>query len=212
MFIQGAGSCDVGVAPSRSLSEPTLSGLLSIAQLGRLWATSGNLLISDDVKSVPAPEVRRVAFQPLVRVVLIPSRKEYAAADLLVTLWWEEQDYASFKSAAVLELKKLMVARNIRSSKEAIKILYQPDHDSEEEYCAVTASAEEISLQVSSPMKTVIASSGEQQLDNINMEKKAKMGLIEARTDVDLTDLRRHNRLESDAKTIHVHPLAYMCQ
>ena len=160
------------------------------------------------MKSVPAPEVRRVAFQPLVRVVLIPSRKEYAAADLLVTLWWEEPDYTSFKSAAVLELKKLMVARNIRSSKEAIKILYQPDYECEEELCANTASVEEIS----SPKATAIASFGEQKLDNINTDKKAKMGLIEARTDVDLTDLRRHNRPEHDVKTVHVHPLAYMCQ
>ena len=37
-----------------------------------------------------------------------------------------------------------------------------------------------------------------------------KMRLIEARTDLDLTDLKRHGA-EIETKTIHVHPLAYMC-
>ena len=211
MSVQGAGSDVIGAPPARSISEPTLGGLLSIAQLGRLWATSGNLLLSEEVKSVPAHEVRRVAFQPLVRVVLIPSRKEYAAANLLATLWWEDSDYTSFKTAAVVELKKVMLAKNIRSSKEAIKILYQPDFHCQEEISDdVTFEGEDVSADA--PITSATTISAHLKFCHGNEEERAKMGLIEARTDVEITDLRRHHREEVETKIIHVHPLAYMCE
>ena len=65
----------------------------------------------DELNSSKAVPKRMVAFQPLVRVVLIPSRQEYATADLLTTLWWEDSDYSFFKTTAVGELRALMLAK-----------------------------------------------------------------------------------------------------
>ena len=101
--------------PTRSASEPTLHGLLSISQFGRLWATSGDLL-GDEHTATKTPVRRKVEFQPLVRVVLIPSRTEYSSAGLLSILWWEDSDYSSFKSTAVRELKALMISSCRRCS------------------------------------------------------------------------------------------------
>ena len=171
-----------------------------------MWATSGNLLSSADLKAAPAPvEKRRVSFQPQVRVVLIPCRNEYAEADLLVTLWWEDSDYTSFKTDAVLELKRLMVSRNIRSSKEAIKIMYQPVYTNPADTIAFNG------LEAVTPYVDQMTD----KMDKNNVRVTAgvdepKMRLIEARTDLDLTDLKRHGA-EIETKTIHVHPLAYMC-
>lgn len=193
----------------RSVSEPTLHGLLSIAQLGRLWATSGDLLL-DEQNSVKTVAKRRVAFQPLVRVVLIPSRNEYIAAGLLSILWWEDSDYSSFKTAAVRELKALMIARGIYNSKEAIKVLYQPGTDDldevindfprravHEDYFYNTP------VTIEEPDSKIIA---------IDEEHKQTMGLIEARTDLDLTELKRHHGTDiTFVEPKVVHPLAYMC-
>lgn len=117
--------------PTRSYSEPIVSGLLNISQLGRLWATTNNLN-GNSTNSIL--KKKKVKFLPAVRVVLIPSRTEYALHDLLVALWWDDSDYASFKLSAVNELKNVMKLKKIQNSKEAIEILYQPgfDNDSDE--------------------------------------------------------------------------------
>ena len=109
-----------------------MSSLLNISELGRLWATSGNLVsicrIQEPTRS-GSEKVKKVTFQSLIRVILIPSKDEYVRADLFDALWWRELDYASFKLSAFGELKSLMLSRNIKSSKEAINLLYQPSVD-----------------------------------------------------------------------------------
>jgi hypothetical protein len=72
---------------------------------------------------------KKVRFQSLVRVVLIPSRFEYTDANLFDSLWWEDSDYSSFKASALLELNAMMASPDIRDSVEAIKMLYQPCYD-----------------------------------------------------------------------------------
>jgi hypothetical protein len=207
--VQKLGGNDSGESPTRSASEPTLHGLLNIAQLGRLWATSGDLL-QDEQNTVKPVAKRRVAFQPLVRVVLIPSRNEYIAAGLLSILWWEDSDYSSFKTSAVKELKALMISRGIYNSKEAIKVLYQPSIDDlneiindlprcpvhEDYFCNTPVTIDE------PDSKSVV----------IDEEHKQTMGLIEARTDLDLTELKRHHGTDLNFVELKVvHPLAYMC-
>jgi hypothetical protein len=177
--------------------------------LGRLWATSGDLL-QDEQNTVKPVAKRRVAFQPLVRVVLIPSRNEYIAAGLLSILWWEDSDYSSFKTSAVKELKALMISRGIYNSKEAIKVLYQPSIDDlneiindfprcpvhEDYFCNTPVTIDE------PDSKSVV----------IDEEHKQTMGLIEARTDLDLTELKRHHGTDLNFVELKVvHPLAYMC-
>ena len=191
--------------PTRSSSEPTLHGLLSISQLGRLWATSDDLH-GDELNSAKAVPKRMVAFQPLVRVVLIPSRQEYATADLLTTLWWEDSDYSFFKTTAVGELRALMLAKGITNLKEAIKDLYQPNNNDTE---------------ISSPRSTAASSPT---IVNRDVEKtsnprrfcgskKPSMALIEARTDVELNEMKRCHEAELSFEVRNVvHPIVHMCQ
>ena len=191
--------------PTRSSSEPTLHGLLSISQLGRLWATSDDLQ-GDELSSTKAIPKRTVAFQPLVRVVLIPSRREYAAADLLTTLWWEDSDYSFFKTTAVGELRAVMVAKGITNLKEAIKDLYQPCNSDSD---------------IASPRSTATSSPTTVNRDIEQMSnprrfcgsKKPSMALIEARTDVELNEMKRCHEAELCFEVRNVvHPIVHMCQ
>ena len=130
MNSQGLGEGVPGVG--RSVSAPTVSGLSTLSQFGRLWATTGDLVGNDNNASATGAqkkvEKRRVKFQAAVRVVLIPSRNEYINAGMGDALWWEESDYSVFKRAAVSELKMLMQAEGILDSKVAIQMMYQPGY------------------------------------------------------------------------------------
>ena len=198
--------------PTRSSSEPTLHGLLNISQLGRLWATSDDLH-GDELSSAKALPKRSVVFQPLVRVVLIPSRREYAAADLLTTLWWEDSDYSFFKATAVSELRALMIAKGITNLKEAIMDLYQPCNSEMETESLRNSPRSFVSTANSSP--TSVNTDSEKTLNPRGFSgcKKPSMILIEARTDVELNEMKRCHEAELsfEARNV-VHPIVYMCQ
>ena len=116
-----------GEYPTRCNSEPSMNALLNISELGRIWATSGNLLgMWESREPTKVIKVKKVTFQTLIRVVLIPSKDEYVHAGLFDALWWRDLDYSTFKFSAFTELKALMSSRNIKNSQEAIIILYQP--------------------------------------------------------------------------------------
>lgn len=204
------------------MSEPTVNGLLNIARLGRLWATTGNL--TDGVAFTPKKvlEKKKVKFQPAVRVVLIPSRAEYATADITVELWWDESDYTAFKTAAVSELKSLMRLRNICNSKEAIRLLYQPNEEDIDEACALELPKLEDVLsprnippmiedpydKLSNAVTSCPCSASELEL--------TKLPFLAARTDVDMTTLNfdkisstKGDCILTDMKKVH--PLAHMC-
>jgi hypothetical protein len=50
---------------------------------------------------------KKVDFSPRVTVVLIPERKEYEKAQLNDQLWWNHEDYSTFKHNALNELRLL---------------------------------------------------------------------------------------------------------
>ena len=106
----------------------TLSG---IPGFGHIWATTGNLNYANNEQNnqnlMNKTAKKRIQFQPSVRVVLIPSRCEYLDANMFSLLWWEETDYTAFKSSAIMELKVLMALNNIKDSRTALKMIYQPD-------------------------------------------------------------------------------------
>jgi len=209
LYQEGASDDSLGEHPTRSTSEPSVNGLSNISQLGRIWATTGNLMGNGVKKPASVKGKRRVSFQPLVRVVLIPSRDEYAHAKLLPILWWEDSDYSFFKSSAVCELKTLMLSRRFKSSQEAIRILYQPGFDVEDAERETKVPCLDLSNVSKSNLPYEIFGRSKAE------EKEPTMGLIEARTDVDLTDLKRHGSTEcniDESKIVHVHPLALMCQ
>ena len=160
----------------------------------------------DELSSTKAVPKTTVAFQPLVRVVLIPSRREYASADLLTTLWWEDSDYSFFKTTAVGELRAVMVAKGITNLKEAIKDLYQPCNSDSD---------------IASPRSTATSSPTTVNRDIEQMSnprrfcgsKKPSMALIEARTDVELNEMKRCHEAELCFEVRNVvHPIVHMCQ
>ena len=86
---------------------------------------------------------RNVCFDPLLRVILVPSRVEYKCAGLCPILWWTSSDFFSFQQSAHTEVRLLSAFENI-GGREARKKLYQPNHivnpeiDVLEKMCATT--------------------------------------------------------------------------
>lgn len=94
--------------------------LLGISTLGRLWSTTG------DLESNYKPIKKSVKFGNAVHLVLIPTREEYCGAGLAEHMWWDSDDYVSFKDAAVSEIRSLMLVDDRIDCKTAQVILYQP--------------------------------------------------------------------------------------
>jgi len=108
--------------PYRSLSDGSIK-LSDMKKEGRMWSTTGDLT---DPPSIAAVSRRKnVNFGSSVRVILIPTREEYKMAGVDNLLWWVDDDYKSFKTAAMNELRETMKQFSLKDSKEAIKILYQ---------------------------------------------------------------------------------------
>lgn len=51
---------------------------------------------------------RTVTFNPVARVILIPSRQEYHDAELAELLWWTRKELKSFQLEAKREIRQLM--------------------------------------------------------------------------------------------------------
>lgn len=77
----------------------------------------------------PQPDIptymKRVKFNGLVRVVLIPNLVEYMEANLFPSLWWNVDEFRAIKKSAVQEIKAYISTRPGMDAKQAIKFLYQ---------------------------------------------------------------------------------------
>ena len=199
--------------------------MVNIARFGRLWATTGNLNDGEVISAKKVVEKKKVKFQPAVRVVLIPSRTEYATADILVELWWDDSDYSAFKTSAVTELKALMKSRGLCNSKEAIRILYQPNTDDEIvgfESSPTSVSSKSTKISSSPPAPTIedFEDSPPRMVCSASELELAKLAFLGARTDLDLTNPVNFDKINSPIHDAHahvneaknVHPLAYMCE
>jgi hypothetical protein len=69
----------------------------------------------------------KLKFAATVSVVLIPTRHEIRNVTKNEPLWWTSSDYIFFKCEAIHELKEFMELHTHLDSKDAVKILYQPD-------------------------------------------------------------------------------------
>ena len=67
---------------------------------------------------------KKVKFCKNVKVILIPTLNEYIEAQLKSVIWWNDEDYKSFKSEAVIEIKQYIEKYPDISVKEAISLLY----------------------------------------------------------------------------------------
>lgn len=115
-YLQGI--CET--VPVRSSSEPSMSFSSSLRM--KPWATTGDLLSNENEQ-----RKKHIKWRLGVRVILIPTRKEYQDAQLGDDIWWSDGDYTSFKNSAVHELT-LAMSRMKTDSKSAIRMLYQPEY------------------------------------------------------------------------------------
>lgn len=84
-------------------------------------------LLSESDKARRPKDNRTMRFSSTVHICLIPSRSELRS--LVDELYWRAEDYVTFKSDAVCELRIYLTANGI-TAREAIFKLYQP-HDEE---------------------------------------------------------------------------------
>jgi hypothetical protein len=66
---------------------------------------------------------RSLSFNDRLKVVLIPSRKDYQSCGLLDVMWWQPEDYVYFKDDAKAEVFEVMRSKRLDSS-AAIRCLY----------------------------------------------------------------------------------------
>lgn len=84
-------------------------------------------MLSESDKARRPKDNRTMRFSSTVHICLIPSRSELRT--LVAELFWRAEDYVTFKSDAVGELRVYLTANGI-TAREAIFKLYQP-HDEE---------------------------------------------------------------------------------
>lgn len=70
---------------------------------------------------------RKIKFDNVVNVVLIPSAKEMES--IKNDLWWSKTDYISFYMSSCKELRDFMCEHSLLDKTKAIKILYQPSFE-----------------------------------------------------------------------------------
>jgi hypothetical protein len=75
---------------------------------------------------------RSLSFCDRLKVVLIPSRKDYQSCGLLDTMWWQPGDYVYFKDDAKAEVFDVMKSKQLDSS-QAIRYLYHEIQSSSSE-------------------------------------------------------------------------------
>lgn len=68
-----------------------------------------------------------VTFNPLVRVILIPSISEYDNLGLSEFLWYSENDYREMRYSALKDIREFMKDHGQESVKSVVTILYQPN-------------------------------------------------------------------------------------
>lgn len=69
---------------------------------------------------------KSVSFSSIVRVWLIPTRKELFAENLYNELWWSEKDFIRFKIESFDEMTKLKRKHPDINRYQILKLLYQP--------------------------------------------------------------------------------------
>lgn len=82
----------------------------------------------DFTENIPRPKTcRKIKFDNVVNVVLIPSAKEMES--IKNDLWWSKTDYISFYMSSCKELRDFMREHSLLDKTNAIKLLYQPSFE-----------------------------------------------------------------------------------
>lgn len=78
----------------------------------------------------PDTPKRKVLFNFVISVILIPTRTEFYEAGLDNDMWWCSLDFEDFKRSAVLEIREFMKG-TASTALVAMKALYQPNPNME---------------------------------------------------------------------------------
>lgn len=70
-------------------------------------------------------QTKKVSFNNVVNVILIPSRLEYTAFS--DEIWWSKVDYINFFNSAKIEINDFMSENPFTNLRDAKKMLYQPN-------------------------------------------------------------------------------------
>jgi hypothetical protein len=66
--------------------------------------------------------VRKVSFDPFVKVILVPCIAEYREAGMFDTLWWGPADFKIFRMAAAAALMEFMHKRELVNKRDALRL------------------------------------------------------------------------------------------
>ena len=78
--------------------------------------------------------IKKLTFNSIVRVMLIPCRKEMDS-ELKTLLWWNTKELNMFGISAISEIDTFLLYNSHLNRKEAIKYLYQPEYNNYLFYC-----------------------------------------------------------------------------
>jgi len=70
---------------------------------------------------------KKVSFDYIIDVVLIPNITDFKERNMIDSLWWNEENLIYFKNSAREEILEFMEKNQGMSIKEACNILYQPE-------------------------------------------------------------------------------------
>lgn len=70
---------------------------------------------------------KKVSFDYIIDVVLIPNRNDFKERDMINYLWWNEENLIYFKNSAREEILEFMEKHKGITMKDACNILYQPE-------------------------------------------------------------------------------------
>lgn len=136
-YREGINNNETSFTNTRSMSDQSISQH-NTNPICRAWATTGDLVnaSSSEPSSTCSNKDRykqKVRFNSAVKVVLIPTVAEYKEANLTDLLWWCEDQYKEFKKSALAELKLFLLTYSSLDTKAALKIIYQPNENSQVE-------------------------------------------------------------------------------
>ena len=72
--------------------------------------------------------IKKLTFNSIVRVMLIPCRKEMDI-EMKTLLWWNTKELTLFGISAISDIDTFLLYNSHLNRKEAIKYLYQPEYN-----------------------------------------------------------------------------------
>lgn len=143
--------CGAFNSPSDSGAETDIAHRNSCSSLDSMSGGEGSpvngISCSQQVEDLHLPQgtirkiKKKLRFDNLVRVTLIPSINEYKAAGLHLFLWCSQNELQCYKDSAYEDIKEFMRVSNCDNFSQAMKSLFQVDYTNMAEELGVADAA-----------------------------------------------------------------------